>query len=303
MGIFAQDIEQATEQSFIAPGSRFYEYWISKFRNPYAWKCTYKNGTLSINLLLTDINQVAVSPGLPIIKTNDFFKDYLPGLQMIDCPEAFMAIRTLGDIDCHNVTIRAYQLSLQTPHTIQNVKFVASQNTSALMLAHATKIINFHMIGGELSLEYDITSADHPWGLYLPEFIDSSIDNSTSISIIAPERQKIYDELWMWIDWKALGLKCQPSQSQPANLDLIDRYNISKWNAVPVYDDVDISELLPLPELLLDKRQYFLINGMLTHNVIIAKLDALGDFSKINKLGTLTTQDNYLTKDGYIILI
>lgn len=303
MGIFAQDIEQATEQSFIAPGSRFYEYWISKFRNPGAWKYTYKDSTLSINLLPASINQVAVQPTLPLIKTNDFFKDYLPELQMIDCPKAFVAIQTPGDIDCHNVTIRADRLSLWTPYTIQNVKFIASQSTSILRLTGATKIINFHMIGGELSLEYDITSADHPWGLYLPEFIDSSIDNSTSISIIARECQKIYDELWMWIDWKSLGLKCQPSQSQPANLDLIDRYNTSEWNAVPVYDDVVISELLPLPELLLDKRQYFLINGMLTHNAIITKLDALGDFSKINKLGTLTTQDNYLTKDGYIILI
>ena len=303
MGIFAQDIEQATEQSFIAPGSRFYEYWISKFRNPGAWKYNYKDGTLSINLLPTVINQVAVQPCLPIIKTNDFFKDYLPGLQMIDCPKASVAIQTPGDIDCHNVTIRADRLSLWTPYTIQNVKFIASQSTSVLRLAGATEIINFHMVGGELSLEYDITSADHPWGLYLPEFIDSSIDNSTSISIIAPEHQKIYNELWMWIDWKAFGLKHQPTQLRPVNLDLIDRYNTSEWNAVPVYDDVVISELLPLPELLLDKRQYFLINGMLTHNAIITKLDALGDFSKINKLGTLTTQDNYLTKDGYIILI
>lgn len=303
MGIFAQDIEQATEQSFIAPGSRFYEYWISKFRNPDAWKYNYKDGTLSINLLPTVINQVAVQPCLPLIKTNDFFKDYLPELQTIDCPKAFVAIQTPGDIDCHNVTIRADRLSLWTPYTIQNVKFIAPQSTSILRLTSAAKIINFHMIGGELSLEHDITSADHPWGLYLPEFIDSSIDNSTSISIIAPERQKIYDELWMWIDWKAFGLKHQPTQLQPANLDLIDRYNTSEWNAVPVYDDVVISELLPLPEILLDKRQYFLINGMLTHNAIIAKLDALGDFLKINKLGALTTQDNYLTKDGYVILI
>lgn len=302
MSIFAQDIEQTTEQSFVAPGSKFYDDWISKSYNPDIWKCTYKDGTLSINLLPTGINQVAV-PSLPLIKTNDFFKDYLPELQMIDCPKAFVAIQTPGDIDCHNVTIRANRLSLQTPYVIQNVKFIASQSTSALRLTGATKIINFHMVGGGLSLEYDSTSADHPWGLYLPEFIDSSIDNNTSISIITPERQKIYDELWMWIDWKALGLKHQPSQLQPANLDLIDRYNSTKWNAVPVYDDVVISELLPLPEILLNKRQYFLINGMLTHNAIITKLDALGDFSKINKLGTLTTQDRYLTKDGYIILI
>lgn len=303
MSIFAQDIEQATEQSFIAPGSKFYDDWISKSRNPDAWKYTYKDGTLSINLLPTSINQVAVPLSLPIIKTNDFFGDYLPGLQMIDCPKASVVIQTQGDIDCHNVTIRADRLSPRTPYAIQNVKFIASQSTSVLRLTGATKIINLHMIGGELSLEYDITSADHPWGLYLPEFIDSSIDNSTSISIIAREHQKIYDELWMWIDWEVLGIKHQPTQLQPANLDLIDRYNTSEWNAVPVYDDVVISELLPLPEILLDKRQYFLINGMLTHNATIAKLDALGDFSKINKLGALTTQDNYLTKDGYVILI
>lgn len=303
MGIFAQNIEQATEQSFIAPGSKFYDDWISKSHNPGIWKCIYKDGTLSINLLPASINQVAVQPSLPLIKTNDFFKDYLPELQMIDCPKAFVAIQTPGDIDCHNVTIRADRLSLWTPYTIQNVKFIASQSTSILRLTGATKIINFHMIGGELSLEYDDTSLDHPWGLYLPEFIDSSIDDSTSVSIIARERQKIYDELWMWIDWKALGLKHQPSQLQPANLDLIDRYSSTKWNVAPVYNDVVISDLLPLPEILLNKHQYFLINGMFTHNAIIAKLDALGDCSEINKLSEIVTQDRYLTKDGYVILI
>lgn len=303
MSIFAQDIEQATEQSFIAPGSKFYDDWISKSRNPDAWKYTYKDGTLSINLLPTSINQVAVPLSLPIIKTNDFFGDYLPGLQMIDCPKASVVIQTQGDIDCHNVTIRADRLSPRTPYAIQNVKFIASQSTSVLRLTGATKIINLHMIGGELSLEYDITSADHPWGLYLPEFINSSIDNSTSISIIASERQKIYDELWMWIDWKAFGLKHQPTQLQPANLDLIDQYNTSEWNAVPVREDVCISDLLPLPDILLHKRQYLLYGAMLSHNAIITRKEEFGAGAEMHILDPSGSLDKCITKDGYIILI
>lgn len=301
MGIFAQDIEQATEQSFVAPGSKFYEDWISKSSNPDAWKCTYKDGTLSINLLSTN-NVVPLS--LPIIKTNDFFEDYLPGLQMIDCPNAFVDIQTQRDIDCHNVTIRAYRLSPRTSCTIQNVKFIASQSTSVLRLSGVTKIINFHMIGGELSLEHNITSADHPWGLYLPEFINSSIDNSTSISIIAREHQKIYDELWMWIDWKAFGIKHQPTHMNPINTDVdIDHYNDTSWNVVPVREDVCISDLLPLPDILLHKRQYLLYRAMLSHNAMITRKEEFGVDAEMHILDPSGSLDKCITKDGYIILI
>lgn len=304
MSIFAQDIEQAAEQSFIAPGSKFYEDWFSKSRNPDAWKCTYNDGTLSINLSPTSINQVTVQSSLPLIKTNDFFKDYLPGLQMIDCPKASVGIQTRGDIDCHNVTIRADRLSPWTPHTIQNVKFIASQGTSVLRLTGATKIINLHMVGGELSLEYDTISADHPWGLYLPEFINSSIDDSTSISIITPERQKMYDELWVWIDWKALGIKHQPTYMNQINVDVdIVHYNETTWNVVPVREDVCISDLLPLPDILLRKRQYLLYGAMLSHNAMIARKEEFSINAEMHILDPSGSLDKCITKDGYIILI
>ena len=304
MSIFAQDIEQATEQSFVAPGSKFYEDWISKSINPDVWKCTYKDGTLSINLLPTITNQVVMPLNLPIIKTNDFFEDYLPGFQMIDCPKASVTIQTQEDIDCHNATIRAYRLSLRTPTTIQNVKFIAPQSTSTLRLSGATKIINFHMIGGELSLEYDSTSLDHPWGLYLPEFIDSSIDNDTNVSIIAREHQKIYDELWMWIDWKALGIKHQPTHMDPINVEAnIDHYNDTSWNVAPVREDVCISDLLPLPDILLHKRQYLLYDAMFSHNAMITRKEEFGVDAEMHILDPSGSLDKCITKDGYIILI
>ena len=88
------------------------------------------------------------------------------------------------------------------------------------------------------------------------------------------------------------------------NVDVdINHYNETTWNAVPVREDVCISDLLPLPDILLHKRQYLLYGAMLSHNAIITRKEEFGAGAEMHILDPSGSLDKCITKDGYIILI